>query len=129
METRMQANGNTLMNTQRLLVLAGTVILTLSTGCAIDNLAPSRLAEPVSGPLLKGSVHGGQQPVYGAAIRLYAAGASGYGQGATNLLATPVTTDPAGGFNISGDYTCPSATTQVYLTATGGDPSGKDDGS
>jgi cardiolipin synthase len=29
---------------------------------------------------------------------------------------------PAGSFTITGDYTCPSATTEVYLVATGGNP-------
>jgi hypothetical protein len=32
-----------------------------------------------------------------------------------------VTTDPNGGFNITGDYTCPTSN-MVYLTAAGGDP-------
>jgi hypothetical protein len=33
-----------------------------------------------------------------------------------------VTTDGSGEFNISGDYVCPTATTQVYLVARGGNP-------
>jgi streptogramin lyase len=68
-------------------------------------------------------VHGGQQPVSGAAISLYAAGFAGKGAGATDLLAgVHVTTDSGGNFVITGDYTCPSATTQVYLVARGGNP-------
>jgi streptogramin lyase len=68
-------------------------------------------------------VHGGQQAVSGASIALYAAGSGGNGAGATNLLLLhPVTTDQYGGFSLAGDYTCPTATTQVYLVARGGNP-------
>jgi hypothetical protein len=73
-------------------------------------------------PQLRGMVHGGSQPISGASIQLYAAGTTGYGTGATALLNTPVTTDATGGFSITGDYTCPSSTSQVYLVATGGNP-------
>jgi streptogramin lyase len=66
---------------------------------------------------------GGQQPVSGASILLYAAGTNGVGAAAGNLLApNTVTTDANGSFGITGDYTCPSATTQVYLVAQGGNP-------
>jgi streptogramin lyase len=68
-------------------------------------------------------VRGGQQPVSGASILLYAAGSSGTGAGAVNLLAPNiVTTDASGAFNITGDYMCPTAATQVYLVASGGNP-------
>ena len=67
-------------------------------------------------------VHGGQQGVSGATIQLYAAGATGYGSAATALLTKTVTTDAAGSFTITGDYTCPTASTQVYIVATGGNP-------
>jgi streptogramin lyase len=68
-------------------------------------------------------VHGGEQPVSNASIMLYAAGATGNGTGATNLLAPyNVTTDSSGSFTITGDYVCPDATTQVYLVAQGGNP-------
>jgi streptogramin lyase len=33
-----------------------------------------------------------------------------------------VSTDPNGNFRITGDYTCPTSTTQVYLVASGGNP-------
>jgi len=61
--------------------------------------------------------------VSGASILLYAAGSGGTGAGAVNLLApNVVTTDASGSFNITGDYKCPTAATQVYLVARGGNP-------
>ncbi len=76
-----------------------------------------------SGVGLQGRVRGGQQPVSGATIQLYAAGSVSTGAGAVDLL-TPnvVTTDSAGNFNITGDYMCPSANAQVYMVARGGNP-------
>jgi streptogramin lyase len=66
-------------------------------------------------------VHGGQQGVSGSTIQLYAAGA-GYGSAATPLLTKTVTSNGAGSFTITGDYSCPPTTTQVYIVATGGNP-------
>jgi hypothetical protein len=102
----------------RLSVLVlSSVCLTL-LGCGAG--APS--SSSLSGGQLRGSVHGGQQPITGAAIQLYAAGTAGYGSSATPLLTTSVTTDAAGSFSITGDYTCPSSTSQLYIVATGGNP-------
>src|SRR3984957_13130725 len=77
---------------------------------------------PLAGGHLRGMVHGGSQPISGATIQLYAAGTTGYGTGATALLSTPVTSDASGSFSITGDYTCPSSTSQLYLVAMGGNP-------
>jgi len=102
----------------------GTLMLVLAgidlSGCSISKpFAPSR----EQGTPIQGHVRGGQQPVSGATIQLYAAGSSGTGAGAINLLAqNVVTTNSSGVFNITGDYACPSATTQVYLVARGGNP-------
>ena len=66
-------------------------------------------------------MHGGQQPVSGATIQLFAVAPAG--SSASILLNTqPVTTDASGSFGLTGLYTCPSATTNVYMTATGGNP-------
>ena len=75
---------------------------------------------PLLGPILSGVVFGGQQPITGSQVSLYAAGSSGYGVGATSLLSGSVTTDAKGSFNISSLYTCPSASAQVYLISSGG---------
>ena len=99
---------------------AALLALSLLTGCSVGRVTPPSGA--ATSASLRGHVHGGQQPVSGTSIQLYAVGSAGNGSAATPLLATPVFTDGGGGFNISNDYTCPSATTQVYLTATGGNP-------
>ena len=83
---------------------------------------------------------GGQQPVKGAHIQLYAVGKGGDGSAAVPLLQSTVTTSdgsgasnanantgnsnntlPAGAFTISNSYSCQSQSTLVYITATGGD--------
>jgi hypothetical protein len=49
-------------------------------------------------------------------------GTNGYGSSATPLLTAANVTDANGNFTIGGDYTCPTASTLVYLTGTGGNP-------
>jgi hypothetical protein len=69
-----------------------------------------------------GKVHGGQQPISGATIQLFAASTAGNGFVATPLLTRIVKTDTSGAFSITGAYTCPDASSLVYLVATGGNP-------
>ena len=91
---------------------------------------------------ISGNVHGGQQPITAATVQLYAVGTTGDGSSATPLISSVVTSSdgtgnaansnanagnssntlPAGAFTITGDYLCPSSTTQVYLVAMGGNP-------
>ena len=114
--------------------------LTLSLfllGCS-PTLQRSQFSAPIG---FSGNVTGGQQPIAGSLIQLYAVGTSGDRSAATPLLVNPVTSSdgssstnqnanpgnannslPAGSFTISADYTCPSQSTQVYLVATGGNP-------
>ena len=80
---------------------------------------PASFAMPLS---LRGSVHGGQQPVAGASVQIYAAGTTGYGSGAVALMSAPVTTNQNGQFTLNANYSCPASTSQVYLVATGGNP-------
>ena len=84
----------------------------------------SRTSTPSStGTLaLQGRLHGGQQPVSGSSLQLYAVGLSGGGSAATPLLSTPGTSDGNGGFNITGAYSCPTDASEVYLLARGGNP-------
>ena len=68
-----------------------------------------------------GTVLGGSQPISNATIELYAVGTRGDDTYATPLLTRTVTTDSKGSFSIAGLFSCLNAT-DVYLTATGGDP-------
>lgn len=102
----------------------GASLLTLTASCLLvsgcgmgTNLAGQ--AEESRGVALGGNVHGGQQPVTGATITLYAAGSTGYGSAPSVLDTT--TTDGGGNFSLTGQYNCPaSPNDQVYLVATGG---------
>jgi hypothetical protein len=99
-------------------VVCGFFLLAfLLGGCATN--PPAKVTEPL---VRHSSVHGGQQPVSGSTIRLYAVGTTGDGSPATPLLRQAVTTDANGIFDITGLYTCPSASALVYITATGGNP-------
>ncbi|MES2391097.1 MAG: NHL repeat-containing protein [Acidobacteriota bacterium] len=106
---------------QGLLMAASCAAL---AGCNLTQTAPMS----VTGAALHGSVLGGQQPIAGSTLQLYAAGSTGYGSGyaystGTSLFGNNVvTTDATGSFGFTGDYTCPSASTEVYLVATGGVP-------
>lgn len=103
--------------------VAGALLLA-STGCGnlVVPAANQSSGQPVAGRGFGGSVHGGNQPVSGASIQLYAPGTSGYGSASIPLLAHPVTTNAQGNFSLTGDYTCPSSGTPVYLVVVGGNP-------
>jgi hypothetical protein len=93
----------------------------LVSGCSKGVPGPSE-----SGPAIRvgyqGTVLGGQQPVTGSSIQLYAVGTTGDGSAATPLLSPAPVTDANGNFNITGAYTCPAANPLVYIVATGGNP-------
>src|ERR1700744_3690744 len=90
----------------------------LLTGCGMGTAAA-----PNPTPLtVNGKVHGGQQAVVGAQIQLYVAGSGGNGSASSPLLNTAVMSGVDGAFSITGDYSCPSSTAQVYLVATRGNP-------
>jgi hypothetical protein len=70
------------------------------------------------GPALNGTVNAGTKPVVGSAVFLYAAGTSGYASAASQIASA--TTDMNGNFTMPAGYTCPSASSQMYLVAAGG---------
>jgi hypothetical protein len=119
----------------RLVVVAiGLGASLVLTGCGAGGAAPSSGSGSnggsnpgggspgTPGVTLTGTVQGGQQPVVGATVNLYAAGTSGYGSGAVSLLngSAAVTTDSTGKFSMTNDITCPSPSSQVYLVTKGG---------
>ena len=99
----------------------------LLSGCSA-NFQPSAVKDNVEAPQtpigeITGSVHGGQAPVTGAQIYLFAAGTGGYGTASTSLILSGkpgvtcntngtlrgdcfVKTDGNGNFLVSNDYTC-----------------------
>jgi len=126
--------------------LAAVLFLPLVlAGCSMTPTAvPS--AEP--GVSISGVVHGGQQPIVGAEVFLFAANATGYGgngvaaiagnasisllKSAANTAQDTNSADPTyldyytttgsgGSFAITGDYSCTPGQ-QVYLYALGGNP-------
>jgi hypothetical protein len=102
-----------------LLALIGAV------GCSSNSTFISSSVNKVQP--LQGHVYGGEQPVVGASIQLYAAGApasgGGYGLGSTPLITGALpTTDSNGSFTITGDYTLPPAPSHFYIVSTGGSP-------
>lgn len=103
------------------------------TGCS-GSFGPSAV-RPNQTPIgnIQGTVHGGQAPISGGHIYLYAASTSGYGTSATSLIQAGsntfqdssgnyyVVTDANGNFALGGDYTCTEGQ-QVYMVAAGGNP-------
>lgn len=93
-----------------------------STGPFLTSPVPNSAAAT-----LQGSIHGGQQPVVGAQIQLYAVGTpatgGGYGTGSTPLITGVLPlSDINGNFTITGRYTLPTQASHFYLVATGGSP-------
>ena len=97
--------------------LAAAALLTL-TGCGLSG---SAVALP-GGDALIGNVRGGNQPVSGSHIQLYATGTSGTGSAAQPLLSNSVESDSNGNFLIPTDFRCPSQSSQIFLVADGGNP-------
>ena len=96
----------------------------MAAGCATGKIAGTTATVVPSATIkLSGRLQGGQQPVGGATIQLYAASTAGYGAPYPSLplLTQTVTTDTNGNFNITGDYSC-TGNPQVYIVATGGIP-------
>lgn len=108
-----------------LLALA-TPAAVLLAGCGMASVAPVA-PTAFAGNSIKGHFMGGQQPVAGVAVQLYATGNTGYGSASTPLL-TPgaVVSDANGvftfGTNASNGYTCPAQDSLVYLVGLGGQP-------
>ncbi len=97
------------------------LLVVLISGCGGVGMMTGGSVSTTVASNVNGKVVGGQFPVTGSEVQLYAAGSSGYGTGAEALLSPAVTTNSFGDFSIT-SYTCPSSSAQTYLLATGGDP-------
>jgi hypothetical protein len=92
----------------------------LMTGCTSGfNASSPPVVQP--GVALKGAVHGGQQPIAGAAVYLYAANTTAYSGATSNLLTSPVFSDAGGNFSLTGKYNCTPGQ-QFYIVSVGGNP-------
>ncbi len=102
--------------------MATSVFALALSGCSVG-FVDTATTTAQSGVAISGGVHGGQQPVGGAKVYLYAAGTGGPGAASRSMLAAPgyVTSGADGSFSITGDYTCQPGD-MVYLVALGGNP-------
>ncbi len=122
--------------------LLSSVALLLSACAGMPVLTTSN-TDSAPGTVLHGAVHGGQNPIAGAHVYLYAINNTGYGgpgiaastaNASVSLLGSAanttqdgsgnyyVTTDRYGNFTITNDYTCPSNYPHLYYYVSGGDP-------
>ncbi|MFC6645291.1 hypothetical protein ACFQBQ_06750 [Granulicella cerasi] len=110
-------------------LLSSSLAALMLSGCGMgtSNLLSNTQATTTTAKL-QGKIFGGQQPVFNASIVMMQAGNTGYGTGATSIMNSGATVYSAadGSFNLTGKYTCPTTgSNQVYLVATGGDPTGQ----
>ncbi len=111
------------------------------SGCSGVMVTSPSASNAIKGIALRGIVHGGRQPITGAALYLYQVPTTGYGAASVSLLKSVtgpvgtgttrdtngnyyVTTTTGGAFTITSSYTCPSASTEVYLYSVGGNANG-----
>jgi streptogramin lyase len=106
--------------------------LVLLTGCGINPLQRATSIS-VPGQAIQGSIHGGNQPIVGSHIYLFAANNIGYRApsislinphapgAATDATGTYLISDTTGGFNLGGAYSCIPGQ-QLYIYATTGNP-------
>ncbi len=113
--------------------------LTLSGCSGMPGVTPSDTgSSTVTGVAIKGIVHGGQYPIWGGQIYLLAANTNGYGKQSLSVLQSVsgsttedgngnyyVSSQQDGSFSITGDYTCPSSSSVVYLYSVGGNTLGQ----
>jgi NHL repeat len=106
----------------------------LCSGCVATPPPTVATSTGVPGVAIQGQVHGGQNPIAGAHVYLYAINNTGYGGASLSILTSAtgnpadtngnyyVTTDSNGNFSITGDYACTEGISHLYVYAIGGDP-------
>jgi hypothetical protein len=121
-------------------LLAAALVPVALTGCA--NMVTTDTTSSTPAAKVSGNVHGGQQPISGATINLYAAGTTGYGSTPTLFATTTSSNDGGASFaftqlassptfptgihdTTSNVYSCPTTgNPQMYLVAKGGSTGG-----
>jgi len=102
------------------LSIAATAAVLALSGCGV---APAPIEKPPVAQA-QGEIHGGQQPIAGATIQLYAVGTSGYGSAATPLFSPALITSASGSFTFPANYCPADPSALVYLVGSGGQPAG-----
>jgi streptogramin lyase len=133
-----------LMRLYRGIAVMSCVVFALGlAGCSTSfDVPPASGGAAAMGSALSGNLHGGQQPLNGAAIYMFAANTTGYGSPSLSVIQPytctagshcyPSTADANGNYYVTtnwlgqfylgaGEYAC-TAGQQVYLYALGGDP-------
>ena len=100
----------------------GTATVPVATGAPSAGGGGLSSGSTTARVTLGGKVFGGQQPITGAAVTLWAAGTAGsYGTGATSVATS--STDSNGNFSFNNAGASPCTTGQyLYITAVGGNP-------
>jgi streptogramin lyase len=116
----------------RFTVAIPCILFCVLSGCGGSDVANSGTPPPTTPPPAPpvtltgagvgfgGHVMAGVQPIVGASVQLYAAGATGNGSSGTSLLTAALATDSSGSFTVPSGYTCSTPAAQVYLVARGG---------
>ena len=115
-------------------LLVGAALLT--TGCS-NMITTAGDGNAFSTPgTMTGKLHGGNQPISQATVKLYATGTTGYGSAGTLLATTSTANDGVGSFsftqqttggpypNSGSSYLCPSSNSLLYIIANGGSTDG-----
>jgi sugar lactone lactonase YvrE len=106
-----------------ILAILGTGVSAGSlTGCSSASVSSHAGTSGYLGQSFSGKAMVGQQPLIGASVELYAAGTGGNGASGVGLLSNALITDSTGTFSVPAGYDCPSADSQIYLVARGGEP-------
>lgn len=102
-------------------------MIALLGGCGTGGSGSTTQPAMPAARIVRGSLHGGQQPVSGAQIQLYAVGTTGIGSASTPLISQSVQTGTSGEFDITGLWNCSNSAAYgpdplLYIVATGGNP-------
>jgi RHS repeat-associated protein len=113
------------------------LVLTITDATAVSQNQGELLGHVYHRKHIQDSLYGGNQPISGAHVYIFAVNESGYGLSPISLLTTGsdvsfdnlgngyVTSRTDGSFSLTGRYstsTCPTPDTPIYLLALGGDP-------
>jgi len=112
-------------SSRRLALFVAATLAAALSGCATSGPSGAGVtATPLTQAGIGGRVHGGNQPIVGAEVVLWAAGTAGtYGTGATQLATTLSTAGGAFTFNNATTHASPCTPGQyLYITSSAGNP-------